>query len=52
MFIKGTVSLISSGPPCKDGIARFTTVTLKALSDQVGRIRYLCRKKISKNDYF
>ena len=32
---KGTVSLISSDPPCKDGNARFTTVTLKALSDQI-----------------
>ena len=42
MFIKGTVSLISSDPSCKDGNARFTTVTLKALSDQLGRIRYQC----------
>ena len=33
--IKGTVSVISSDPPCKDGNARFTTVPLKALSDQI-----------------
>ena len=33
--IKGTVGVISSEPPCKDGNVRFTTVPLKALSDQV-----------------
>ena len=44
MFIKGTASLISSDPPCKDDNARFTTVPLKALSDQVYRIRYQCLK--------
>ena len=31
-FIKGTVSVISSDTPCKDGIARFPTVPLKPLS--------------------
>ena len=33
--VKGTVSVISSDPPCKDGNVRFTMVLLKALSDQV-----------------
>jgi len=28
-FIKGTVSVMSSNPTCKDEIARFTTVSLK-----------------------
>ena len=32
-LLKGTVSVISSDPPCKDGNARFTTIPLKALSD-------------------
>ena len=31
----GTVSVISSNPCCKDGNVRFTTVSLKALSNQV-----------------
>ena len=34
-FFKGTVSVISSDPLCKYDNARFTTVPLKALSDQV-----------------
>ena len=38
---KGTVSLIPSDPLCKDGNARFTTVPLKALSDQVPSISLL-----------
>ena len=38
---KGTVSAISSDPQCKVGDAWFTTVPLKALSDQVW-IRYSC----------
>ena len=33
--IKGTVSVISSDPPCKDGNGWFTTVPLIILSDQV-----------------
>ena len=33
--VKGTVSLISNHPSYKVGNARFTTVTLKALSDQL-----------------
>ena len=33
--LKGTVSVISSDPPWKDGNARFTTVHLKAYSDQL-----------------
>ena len=32
---KGIVSIISNDSPGKDGIARFTTIPLKALSDQV-----------------
>ena len=32
---KGTVSVISSDPPCKDDNARIITVPLKALSHQV-----------------
>ena len=39
--MKGDVSVISSDPPCKDGNAWFTTVLLKALSDQVW-IKYQC----------
>ena len=39
MGIKETVSVISSDPPRNKGSARFTTVPLKALSEQVG-IRY------------
>ena len=31
----GTVSKCKSDPPCKDGNARLTSVTLKALSYQV-----------------
>ena len=31
--VKGTVRVISSDPPCKDGNVRFTTVPLKPLSD-------------------
>ena len=39
-FIKNDIEIklfkiISGDPPCKDGNARFTTVPLKALSDQV-----------------
>ena len=32
--IKGTVSVISSDPQCKDGNTRFTMVPMKYLSDQ------------------
>jgi len=35
LMLRGTVSVISSDPPCKDSNSRFTTVPLKALSDQV-----------------
>ena len=35
LILKGTVSVILSDPPCKDNNARFTTVTLTALSNQV-----------------
>ena len=33
--LKGTVNVISCDPHCKNGNARFTTVPLKALFDQV-----------------
>ena len=34
LMFKGTVSIISSDPPCKDGYARFRTVPPKPYSDQ------------------
>ena len=34
ILLKGTVSIISSDPPCKDGNAQFTIVPLKPISDQ------------------
>jgi len=33
--LKRTASVISSDPPCKADNARFTTLPLKALSDQI-----------------
>ena len=33
-LFKGTVSVISNDPPCKDGNTQFTTVPLKPLSDK------------------
>ena len=33
--VNGTENVISSDPPSRDDNARFTTVPLKALSDQV-----------------
>ena len=33
-YLKGTESVISSDPPCKDGNVRFTTVPLKPCSDK------------------
>ena len=41
IFLKGTVSEISSDPPFKDGDARFTTAPLTALCYQMW-IRYPC----------
>ena len=38
LYLKGTVSVISSDSPCKYGNAWFTTVQLRALSDQVKTI--------------
>ena len=35
VLVKGTVRVILSDPSCKDGNAQFTTITLKALSNQV-----------------
>ena len=40
-FIKGTVSVISSDPQCKEGNARFTTVPLKPLC--VRRVQHVCK---------
>ena len=40
-MFEGTVPTISSDPPCKKGFIQFTTVPLKALSDEV-KIKYLC----------
>ena len=40
-YLKCTVSVISSDPPCKDDNARFTKVPLKDLSNQV-RFIYQC----------
>ena len=34
-MFKGTVSVLSIDPPCKDVKAGFTMIPLKALSDQV-----------------
>ena len=34
LVIKGTVRVISSDPPCKYGVSRFTTVPFKALYEQ------------------
>ena len=34
-LIKGTVTVISSDPTCRDDNVQFTSVPLKALSDQV-----------------
>ena len=34
VIIKGTLSVISSDPPCNNDNVRFTTVPLKTLSDQ------------------
>ena len=33
IHIEGTVSVVSSDPPCKDGNARFTNVPLKPSTD-------------------
>ena len=39
--VKGTVSVISSCPSCKDGNIRFTTVPLNPLSEhKCGRYRF------------
>ena len=40
-IIKGSVNVISSDPPSKVENAQFSTVPLKALSDQIS-IRYQC----------
>ena len=44
---KETVNVISSDPPCKDDIARVTTVPLKPLSDQnSGRFNVFLNQKV------
>ena len=40
-ILTGTVIVISSQPPGKDGHVRLTTVPIKALSNEV-RVRYQC----------
>ena len=49
--VKGTVSVISSDPSCKDGNVRFTTVTLKPLSDQVEDIVLFLKLEVLNSDY-
>ena len=49
-MIKGTVSVILSDPPCKECNARFTAISVKALSDQKC-VRYDCFP-YSKSDNF
>ena len=54
--IKGTVRVILCNHPCKDSNARFTTVPLKALHDQVSiflflncfflHLRFLCENDL------
>ena len=39
--IKGTVSVISSDPPCTNGNAQFSTVPIKSLSHRAW-IQYQC----------
>ena len=41
VLVKGTISVISSDPPCKDENDQFTMVSFKALSAQAW-IRYEC----------
>ena len=48
-MIKGTVSVISSGPPSKDVNIRFTTVPFKVLSECMNLISILI---ILKTDHF
>ena len=48
---KGTLIVVLSDPPCKDGNARFTTVPLKPLSDQrCGSIVVFLDLKVFKSD--
>ena len=42
IFVKGTVRIISSDPPCEDGNACFSTAPRKALFD-----KYICINLIS-----
>ena len=51
-YLKGTVSVISSDSPCKYGNARFTTVPLRALSDQVKTICLQCLKSGKPHFYY
>ena len=50
MKFKGTVSIISCEPPCKDGSVQYPTLALKALSDQVC-IKYIPMFFILKTDF-
>ena len=52
-IIKGTVNVISSDPPSKDENAQFSTVPLKALSDQVSiRLEHFYFRKTYRNYQF
>ena len=50
IFLKGTVSIISSDLPCKNGNAWFTMLPLKALSDpdelEIKVFRFLCESDL------
>ena len=53
--IKETVSVILSDPTSKDTNARFTTVPLKTLSNQLNIVRYFsfpCFKMLNVNSIF
>ena len=52
---KGTVSVISSEPPCKDGNARFTMVPLTRvylISNVEEMVGFLCLKLLNSNNSY
>jgi len=49
-LFKGTVSIISSDPECKDGIVQSTVVPLKPFSDQYCGIVVFLGFKVFKSD--
>ena len=51
--VYGTVSVISSDPQCKDGIAHFTMIPLKPELDQkCGRYCFFLTRKVIKSPLF